>query len=166
MIGDLAWGGYPAAMRTPYLLHSRSDHRGFWAVASLLLMAAVTGCGGGSSSVSGEVKFNGQPIPEGTIRLDPLGESDAPPASAPIQNGKYEIPSSSGLQPGKYRVAIMAVAKTGRTVKAFEQLEGESGTVEQLYQYIPEAYNRESTLEVELNAGDNPGKNFELTPQS
>jgi len=125
-------------------------------------MLFTTGCGGGSTSVSGEVTFDGQPLAEGNIRLDPIGETETPSASALIEGGKYSI-ADSDLMPGKFHVSITATKKTGRTVKSFEKLEGDTGKVEEVVQFIPPAYNRDTTLEVELIAGENAGKNFALS---
>jgi hypothetical protein len=131
--------------------------------AILLLGLACQGCGSGDRcSLRGTVKYNGELLPEGDVRLDPVNNPDAARASAHIQNGQFEIPHDARMLAGTYRVAVWAVRPTGRKVLAREALHG--GTIERVVeeeQYIPEHYNRRSTLRVELAPGENE-KEFEL----
>lgn len=124
--------------------------------AAFLLALLCLGCGRNACSLHGAVKYNGELLPDGNIRLDPIDNPDAARASALIQSGQFEIPREAGLISGKYRVAVWAVRPTGRKVVARESLHGE--TVQRIMeeeQYIPEQYNRRSTLHIELAPGEN-----------
>ena len=125
--------------------------------AILLLGLACQGCGSGNRcSLRGTVKYNGELLPEGDVRLDPVNNPDAARASAHIQNGQFEILHDAGMLAGTYRVAVWAVRSTGRKVLAREALHG--GKIEHVVeeeQYIPEKYNRRSTLRIELAPGEN-----------
>lgn len=54
------------------------------------LLAFLSGCGGGIGSVSGEVTFNGQPLPNGRITFICSG-GNKPALAADITEGHYEI---------------------------------------------------------------------------
>ena len=61
----------------------------FCAAAGLLV--ALSGCGGGGvGNVSGEVKYNGQPLPNGRVTFVCSGGTK-PALSADITEGKYQI---------------------------------------------------------------------------
>ena len=62
-----------------------------WRPALLVPLAfLLAGCGGGRGTVSGEVTFNGKPIPWGRITF--LGQEENKTAlSSPIIEGKYTI---------------------------------------------------------------------------
>ncbi|RMG34026.1 MAG: hypothetical protein D6725_14960 [Planctomycetota bacterium] len=105
--------------------------------------------------------FQGEPVANGALRMDPIGGTEGPSGRSSIANGQYEIGPDQGLVPGKYRVSITAVKKTGRKVKAPEALEGEPTEIEEEIQYIPERYNVASELEIDLQPGENV-KDFDL----
>ncbi|MCA8999629.1 MAG: hypothetical protein KDA80_21720 [Planctomycetaceae bacterium] len=70
-------------------------------VASCLLAVSVLGCGGGNSvttyDLSGNVTFDGQPIPVGRILFTPSGEENAGPAGyAVIRDGKFDTKAEGG----------------------------------------------------------------------
>gem|GEM_PF-929482 len=54
------------------------------------LLVFLSGCSGGLGSVSGEVKFNAQPLPNGRITFICSG-GQKPALSADITNGRYAI---------------------------------------------------------------------------
>jgi len=74
---------------------------------TLLVLAAVVGCGGGTSTVSGTVTFNGKPVEYGTISFRPTG-SQGQVFAAEINNGEY---SATGAQPGERKVEIHGLKK-------------------------------------------------------
>jgi len=77
---------------------------GLFFILTALLLAV--GCGGGVGTVSGEVKINGQPAPQGTISF--VGqESVKKGASGPIENGKYTV---TGIPVGKVRIVLQNLA--------------------------------------------------------
>jgi hypothetical protein len=125
--------------------------------ALLLLPLTVWGCStkGAPATLSGQVKFRGEPVAKGSIRLDPV-EGQGQPASAPITDGRYEIGAGAGLVAGKYRVSITGVRVVGT------REDPETGqTIEETEQYIPENYNTRTTLEIAITAGENK-KDFDL----
>jgi hypothetical protein len=125
----------------------------------VLLCLCLAGCSdGGACSVSGQVTFDGQPLPEGNIKFDPAGESQGAAGAAKIQDGRYEIPLDSGMLAGKFLVSVTANKKTGRTVKQFDST---TATMDEIIQYIPDRYNVQSELQVDLTPGPNQ-KDFQL----
>lgn len=132
-------------------------------IALLLVVACifgVSGCGGGGqpASVSGQVTFAGEPVENGALRFDGIGETTSTPASAKIQGGRYEIPASAGLQAGTYRVSISATESAGKKV------DPESGEeVEAVRNLLPEKYSVGSELTAELSSGANT-IDFDLQP--
>jgi hypothetical protein len=124
--------------------------------AITILIAAVGVCGffGGTQrgAVSGTVTFDGSPVTDGVISLQPTGDTEGPSAGGHVQAGRYAIAAARGPFPGRYRVEITASRKTGRVVMA-EGFGDE--TIDESEQFIPAKYNAESTLEVEIKAGRN-----------
>jgi hypothetical protein len=119
------------------------------------------GCSTGAPcSVSGQATFGGQPISEGSIKFDPATDSPGASGSAQIKDGRYEVPLDAGMHAGRFLVSITANKKTGRTVKQFDST---TAKMEEIIQYIPERYNLQSTLEVDLAPGANE-KDFQLQP--
>jgi ABC-type glycerol-3-phosphate transport system substrate-binding protein len=73
--------------------------------AALLAVAALAGCGGGHASISGEVTYNGRPLPSGTITF--LGQAGHKRvAAADIHDGKFEIPD---LEAGPVKVTVVTL---------------------------------------------------------
>ncbi len=141
-----------------------SSHRGktslLWVIGGLLLVALVGCQRARPSGVAGAVTFNGEPILAGNIRFDPLEETHGSGASTRIVDGRYTIERGNGLFAGRYLVAISATRNTGRTI-AGEGLAGETNSIDEVVQYIPEKYNARSKLRSELTAGEN-AKDFTL----
>ena len=71
-------------------------------IALLILALFVAGCGdaGGPKRfrVSGEAKFDGQPIPHGDVVFTPDGskKNSGPQGIAQIRNGKYDTSAADG----------------------------------------------------------------------
>lgn len=131
----------------------------------LVLMLALAGCGSKrpAASVSGAVKYGKDAVAVGSIRFDPVDANDAKPVGGPIKDGKYEIPVDAGLVEGTYFVAIYATRETGKMVAPAERLNNAPATPsKEVVQYIPEAYNANTSLKVTLKAGANTDQNFEL----
>lgn len=80
------------------------------AVMLLILSAALAGCsqtqGPPSYHLSGNITFNGQPVPAGTINFDPVPGSSVIPGHATIKNGKYDTRQGVGHGGGKMQVRI------------------------------------------------------------
>jgi hypothetical protein len=131
------------------------------AILALLCITGLTGCNTGPEMVpiSGAVTFEGKPIPLGKITLRAIEGTRAPAVGGTIKDGKYTIDTRGGAPPGTYRVAIEAVAKVGES-----QIDIPGASTDQLVQYIPEKYNKNSELKLVVESGSGPmEKNFELT---
>lgn len=118
------------------------------------LVGLISGCGpaGGTVSVRGHVTFDDESISEGTIAFVPSGATSGSSTGGPIQNGTYSLGKDAGLVPGTYTVEIRASRKTGEIVPAVPPATGE---VEVSEQFIPAKYNSESTLEAQVQSGEN-----------
>lgn len=81
---------------------------GMLAVAMLLL----AGCGAEKTSdvfsVSGNITYDGKPIPKGNISFAPDASQNnqGPGASAEIKDGKYEMMPGKGISGGPYVLTI------------------------------------------------------------
>jgi len=105
-----------------------------------LLAVAIAGCGDGkppSFPLSGTITFEGSPIPEGTIMFIPLNKRSGT-ARADIVDGKYSLELPAGQQ----RVIVEASRFIGPEDKTMG--------VRPRDQYLPERYNVETTLSMEV----------------
>jgi hypothetical protein len=119
----------------------------------VLALTACTGCGNGKYAANGEVTFNGQPVEDGTISLEPV-DGNGPSTGGKIVAGKYDLSGPAATSPGKKRVRIAAVRKTGRkTVDSFSP----SVKLDETEPYIPGIYNTRSTLSCDVVA-DRPNR--------
>jgi hypothetical protein len=124
----------------------------------LLLSVVLTGCSGKDGpekvTVTGEVTFNGDPLPEGEIIF--RGDSGKGAASAgKIKDGKYTLECTLGSK----RVEIRAMrVKPGSVAKTLQT--GESG--ENLEQYIPVKYNDKTTLKADVKPEDGIKFDFQI----
>jgi len=122
----------------------------------------LTGCTGNSGGpvtyqVSGEVTFEGQPVSEGQILLIPAQGAGQRQAGQ-IQNGQYSLESTTGMK----RVEITAY----RTDESKQEPDpaGSGKTVAARVQYIPDKFNKQSTLEIEVQTDGENHFTFELAP--
>jgi hypothetical protein len=129
-----------------------------------LLPPLVAGCdkGDGRATVRGRVTLNGAPLESGLIELVPVTGSAGLAAGGVIENGSYAI-TRKGPLPGNYQVRITAWRKTGQVVEVPTIGPGaiEGAMMEEKAQYIPQKYNTNSELVVEIEAGRNR-HDFEL----
>lgn len=150
-------------MRTYIHNYSISSHllRNFSVGLAVLLCALNLGCSDQAAepaSLKGTVKFNGELLPKGAIRLSTEDGTPGAGGLSPIVDGAYEIKESSGLKAGKHLVIINAFKPTGRKIKV-----DEAGTErEEERQYLPRRYNDDSQEHIEISPGDNT-RDFELT---
>jgi len=124
----------------------------------LLGCTVLAGCGSsGRVTATGMVTFDGQPVETGTIVFQPLDRAAAP-EGAPISGGRYTVE----CPPGRQRVQIRGTRPVdeSRVPRTMPRL----GTAPVREDYIPAAYNTESTLEVEVVAGGSNVFDFKLTP--
>jgi hypothetical protein len=119
-----------------------------WVVLGLLLAVAWLGCAdpsGGREPVSGEVRFKGQPLDQGTIQFIPIEEQDTT-SGGMISEGQYTVEKMKGLKPGRYKVVI--TSGDPREPAPPGELPGAPFPVAK--ERIPPEYNRASKQEVEV----------------
>jgi hypothetical protein len=124
--------------------------------AFVLGILALTGCNSPSGSTfSGEVRYNGQPVAEGMIYLDPTDPPSNRPTAGPIRDGKFHIPATDGLLAGRYRVRIAANDPASKSANA-PQIDADGLPSGPAYkELIPAKYNTNSELTFEVKAGTN-----------
>ena len=115
--------------------------------AIALGMVVSGGCNRGDGIarcvVSGTVNFDGAPLPNGEIRF--RAES-GPLSGSPIKDGRYKVDHNGGVPIGKHTVTVTAYRMLN-TANNSEGMEIDSGGDEQ---FIPEKYNKKSTLSVDV----------------
>jgi hypothetical protein len=119
----------------------------------------LSGCGGERIErcpVRGSVRLDGQPLAEGTILFSPRAQG--PSAGGEIRDGVFTLSEQEGPSPGPYLVEINAYRPTGKTER--DAATGETITLAE--SIIPPRYNRNSTLTVEVKAGEENRFEFEL----
>ncbi len=128
--------------------------------AATFLLVLLAGCGGGTTTLEGQVTFGGQPVDGGAIVLIPQGSKD-PATGARIVNGKYVATAKADkLPPGTYKVQINWLKPTGKKVKSETDADQ---MVDETQEVIPLEYNVQSKLTAEIKSGSNTA-NFELKP--
>jgi hypothetical protein len=71
----------------------------------------LSGCSSPYRALTGEVTFNGKPLPEGSISLVPE-EKNGAGAVAIIKDGRFSITQKYGVQSGRYSVTILSEQTT------------------------------------------------------
>src|SRR4051812_43709632 len=83
---------------------------------SLVLVAALAGCGDEMGTVHGTITFDGQPVADGAITFV-KAEGDLVREGAVIKGGKFQ----ARMAPGKYKVEVHGRKVVGkRTQKGFD----------------------------------------------
>lgn len=126
-------------------------------LACVLLVSG--GCGGEGierRAVTGIVRLDGKPLPQGTIAFTPVDKG--PSAGGPIKDGAFTLAKDGGPSPGKYRVEVYASRPSGKTER--DAATGE--TVALTESIIPPKYNRDSTLQVEVTTSGENRFDFDL----
>ena len=112
----------------------------------LLSYMLLAGCSGdGKYPVSGTVSWDGELIPadhNGHVTFMPV-DTKLAPDSGPIVDGKYSFRAS----PGEKKVEILISRPTGKVIESMGMAREEM--------YIPEKYNEQTELMVEVTSGDN-----------
>jgi len=120
------------------------------AAGTLGLLAA--GCSPATSTVSGTVSFNGEPVARGSISLFPTDGKGSPSGGA-IENGRYVI---KGVRPGEKIVQLTAPVSAGVHKDDF-------GNDTQMFEELmPASWGRGSQEKITVTAGSMT-KNFEIT---
>lgn len=121
------------------------------------LLGAVVGCGSASqATATGSVTLDGKPIENGTISFVPADGQSAT-AGGRIENGQYSVE----LLPGAKRVEILATEVVGQ--RAAYEGDPNSPMIDITESIIPERYNRNSELTLDVQPGTNV-QDFALDP--
>lgn len=116
-----------------------------WLTAGMLLVA---GCDTQPRlPITGEVRFDGQPIEVGQIAFYPTSGSAATAVKSDIHHGAFELSGPDALRVGTYRVHITAMRKRAQSS---HEMSFAGPSLDLPEQYIPEKYNDRTTLEVEV----------------
>lgn len=122
------------------------------------LLSLIVGCSSGSNgpttySVSGTVKFDGQPLKTGDILFEPETPGLAPDAGQ-IANGSYALKAKAG----KMKVKITASREIpGKVTKGAM---GEDIVAKE--DFIPANYNSQTELSAEVKPSGSNTFNFDL----
>jgi hypothetical protein len=129
----------------------------------LLAMGLALGCGRGPdiqrAIVSGKVSYRGQPIAKGSIRFVPVKGTQGPQAGAEIKDGVYRVDASGGVPVGTLKVEVQAFRQMATHPNGSSPLRGHGGG---LQQYLPDQYNRQSSLEVHVEGTGEQTRDFDL----
>jgi hypothetical protein len=152
---------------------NRQRRRLMSALTCLSVTVIFVGCSGESATgpprmhVSGQVTYDGKPIPDGNIRFNPIDGTSGESPMVQIQEGKYDVPASMGLVvKGRYNVVITAERPTGKTMhNPFAYKMKDLPLVQELENYIPTKYNSQTNLSVTVSEDDSKNKfDFALEP--
>jgi hypothetical protein len=145
-------------------------------VASTATLACLvlTGCGRSGverASIYGRVTLDGQPVDSGSVRLVCIEEKGGPSSGGDIVNGEYNIDEAKGPTLGRHRVEVYIPYNTGRKIPspmggpvAITEIDlnspapsnqNQAGMVDAWADKAPLKYNRESTLEINIESGSN-----------
>ena len=116
-------------------------------VPAILLFLTVLGCGGSSSDASfsnieGKVSYQGEPVKNGVIYFEKIGDKETEPKSAPISDGAYSVK----LKDGKYTVRISGT----KVMPLPKGVVGASGEKEGPKEYLPARFNAKSDLTADI----------------
>ena len=114
-------------------------------LGALICGAALIGCNGGASSVSGTVSLDGQPVKSGSIMFVST-ESDRR-EGAVIQDGEFQ----AELPPGKYRLELSGQKVVGQRKQ--KDFEGKDEVLDITDELFPEKFNVKSQLTQEIKPG-------------
>ena len=140
---------------------------------ALLLSAALSGCGGGSDLVLGEVEgvvtLDGKPLPNAVVTFAPKGGGPAGVGKTNAE-GEYQLMTAGqpGAVPGEHTVSIICVPEPApvEAASSHDQADGGISTASEDYEppevtEVPARYNTETELTEEVKSGGNT-INFDL----
>jgi hypothetical protein len=97
---------------------------------------------------------------DGIITFVPQNGTSGFVVGTKIINGNYKIRQSDGPVIGLYNVQISSIQKTGKKIEDTSM----SGLItDEMKETIPEKYNRQTTLAIEIKTGNNI-LDFDLKP--
>jgi hypothetical protein len=131
-----------------------------WLSLAAIAVAGALGCGGAggkaTAHLQGTVTLDGKPLPADAsahVQFVPTGKDKdpAPPASAPVINGRYDAPT---VPVGAVRVIFNITQPSGP-----EFVNDRGGTERASISLVPEKYGSGIDLTV---TGDNAAQDFDL----
>ena len=161
------------------IVNLTQNHSAVIPAALLLACVFASGCSRRSglerASIRGEVTLDGNPVSSGSIRLVPLEKNGGPSSGGDIVDGKYDIHREKGPTLGSHRVEVYVPYNTGRKIPSPmggavtiaetdpskpptgtpATNQNQAGMVDAWGDKAPLKYNRESTLEVNIESGNN-----------
>jgi hypothetical protein len=132
------------------------------AVALASSISLFVGCGKSGherATVYGRVLFDGKPMPTGTVRFVPTGDTKTPPAAAQIVDGAYRVETRGGVPVGKHKIEIEAFRPISAQSAAAAEMERMKAAHPHLdfpptrEQYVPARYNEQTELTIEIPPG-------------
>jgi len=128
----------------------------------VLLLLAILGCETSSSvttTATGMVMADGEPLSGAVITLEPMGKTTGPNGSAPVFNGRFEIGNDAKLQGGTYRVRVSMLP-----TEILESMR-RSGVSETPPpgRVVAPAFDTDSVLTCELTRGPNDALTFDIS---
>lgn len=131
-------------------------------VLALLLASGLAGCSDentlGRQAVKGRVTLDGQPLESGSIRFEPQKAAGIQvSAGAVINNGQFVIEANQGLPKGSYKVSISSPEGGNQEPSMPDP------NMPPPRERIPEKYNINTTLTVEVSTDNQKGLTFELS---
>ena len=110
---------------------------------------ASVGCGGGDidkTVVSGKVSYQNQPVKNGEILFYPVESTPGPVSGATIADGEFVADAKDGVPVGKHRVEIRAYDLQTKRPTRNVVPSGARREYQPRKQYLPDKYNRKSTV--------------------
>lgn len=110
---------------------------------------AVVGCGGSGvekTVVRGNVSFENEPVENGEILFYPVESTVGPVSGATIVEGKFVADGKGGVPVGKHRVEIRAYDLSASRPTPPPDASGARRQYQPRTQYLPDRFNRKSTL--------------------
>ncbi|WP_259636178.1 carboxypeptidase-like regulatory domain-containing protein [Stieleria sedimenti] len=89
-----------------------ADRLPFATALVLAMILLTTGCNSPPQpnvTATGTVHVAGEPLSGAVITLEPMRQTTGPNASAPVFDGRFEVPASAGLHGGTYRVRVAMI---------------------------------------------------------
>lgn len=117
---------------------------------TILALVLLAGCGSDHPPIGGAVTFDGQPVMEGAISMEPA-DGHGPSTGGKIVGGRYDLIGDAAPLPGRKVVRITASRKTGRKTQTISLASSQPVMVDEIEHYIPDIYNRRTTLVCEVS---------------